>query len=96
MEQQKFCDHCEYKSSCSETFSRLGSVQGPSVVKKVLVAFAMPIFVFIAVLVVSQQALEKYIKIEGLRTAAGFLLAFFAAAVCVLISWLLGRRKGKS
>jgi hypothetical protein len=44
------CDGCRQADTCKEAYRRLGSAQGPSVTREVLIAFLLPIAVFVAAL----------------------------------------------
>ena len=96
MEQQKFCDQCDKRASCRDAFKRLGEIKGKSVVLNVLVAFVLPLVVFIVALIFSQQFLARRVESAGLRTAFALMLSFVASAVCVGICRIIGRRFIKS
>lgn len=85
MFQQKFCQDCSQRHKCQEVYQQLGKVQGPSVVSKVLVAFLLPIMVFIGALAAFEGILAKVINSKEPRTVISFLLALVATAVYILI-----------
>jgi len=94
--QQKFCRHCRQKHDCGEVYRHLGKAQGPSVASKVVVAFLLPIMVFIASLAVFERVLAGVIDTKGLQTALGFLLALSATAICVMTTKAINKRFNKN
>jgi len=93
MEQQKFCQECNQRHQCQEVYQQLGKAQGPSVAFKAIVAFLLPILVFIVTLAVSEKILAKIIDIKQLRIALDFLLALSVTLVIILISKQLNKNK---
>ena len=47
MTENKFCGNCNQKHNCGSIYHQLGNIKGPSVVVKVVVAFLLPLVVFI-------------------------------------------------
>ncbi len=78
MAQQKFCEDCNQKHDCREVYRKLGNTKGPPVVLKAVVAFLLPVLVFIA----SLAAFEAIL----VRTALSFVLALSVTFVCILIT----------
>ncbi|MFZ2147336.1 MAG: hypothetical protein WAV28_08955 [Sedimentisphaerales bacterium] len=95
MAEQEFCEKCKQKHNCQEVYRRLGDVKGPSVVIKVVVAFLLPLVVFIVCLAVSEKILDRAISNEQLQTALSCLLALLSSFVCVLIVRVIHRRAGQ-
>lgn len=93
--EKRACDKCGQKLSCREAFRQLGNAQGRSVVHNVLVAFVLPLVVFIAALAAAQQFLARYIDSDGLRSAVALLVAIAAAAVCVTTVRMIGKWLGR-
>ena len=92
MVEEKFCQECGQKHDCQEVYERLGKAEGPSVVWRAVLAFLLPLVIFIVVLVVCEEVLTKAISSEGLRTAASLLAACLGTlAVIVLIKVISGR-----
>jgi hypothetical protein len=71
-------------------YEKLGAADGPNVTWKVIVAFLVPIFIFIGTLAGSQKLLKPHLD-EPLLTAAGFGIAFGIAFLMVLFIRLIGR-----
>jgi len=92
MEQQENCQGCYQKDQCREIYRQMGNAEGPSVVCKVVVAFLVPIVVFIGVLAVFERTLAGVIHPKGLQTVCGFLSAAVATYACILITRVIKRR----
>ncbi|KPK34243.1 MAG: hypothetical protein AMJ65_18565 [Phycisphaerae bacterium SG8_4] len=45
MTQQELCQQCNQRRNCGQVYERLGKTEGPSVVKKVVLAFLLPLVV---------------------------------------------------
>jgi len=92
MEKQDSCKGCVDKDRCEEAYRRLDQIKGPSVVLNVVVAFLLPILVFIGVLAGSERILADRIQTEGIRTLISFLLALLTTAG-VVVAVKAARRK---
>jgi len=77
MAQQKFCEDCNQKHDCGEVYQKMGKTKGPSVVLNAVVAFLLPILVFIGCLAAFEAILAK--------AALSFLLALSVTFVLILI-----------
>ena len=97
MAEQKFCEDCKQKHDCERIYQQLGNIQGPSVVIKVIVAFLLPLVVFIVSLAVFSQH-QFFVKnwrwMEELRTVLSFLMALLVTFVWILIIRVINRRFG--
>ena len=86
MAEDKFCSNCAQSQNCSAIYEHLGKSSGPSVACKVLVAFLLPIGVFIVALAV----------FEGLAgPIASPALAAVAVGICILVTKMIGQRLKK-
>ena len=63
----------------------------PSVVLKVVVAFLMPMVVFIGSLAAFEEILAKFIHSKELQTVIGLLLALVVSSAFVLITRVINR-----
>jgi hypothetical protein len=86
MQGDDFCQSCHQKDNCREAYRRLGGARGPSILGKVVLAFLLPMLVFIASLAVFQKILAKAAAAKGVQTTLSFLLAAAATLVCVLVT----------
>ena len=74
------CEKCGYRHGsgrcCIDIYQQLGRAKGPSVVGKALVAFVLPILVFIGSVILAEYILSAVLAEGGLKT----FLSFAAAA----------------
>ena len=97
MAEQKFCEDYKQKHDCERIYQQLGNIQGPSVVIKVIVAFLLPLVVFIVSLAVFSQhqfLVKNWRLMEELRTVLSFLMALLVTFVWILIIRVINRRFG--
>ena len=92
MAEQEFCEDCKQKHDCQRIYEQLGDVAGPSVVIKVIVAFLLPLVVFIVSLAVFQEIFAKAINSQRAQTAFSFLLALMVTFICILIVRVVRKR----
>ncbi len=96
MDQLKFCQQCNQRHKCQEVYRQLGKTEGPSVVFKVVVAFLLPLMVFIGALAAFEGILAGAINSKEMRTALSFLLALPVTFAVVLIIKVINRQVGKN
>ncbi len=95
MSEKQFCQKCSERQSCQQVYQRLGEAQGPLVVRRALLAFLLPMMVFIVVLVVSERLLAEVIVPEALRILTSIIIALSVTSVCMLIIKVVTRRLGE-
>ena len=91
MESQRFCQDCIQKHDCQRIYEQLGNASCSSIVLKAIIAFLLPLIVFIVSLAVSERLLAKAINIEEVQIVLSFLLALLATFVCVLITRVINK-----
>ena len=95
MSQEELCKSCNQQHDCQEVYRQVGETTGPSVLLKVIVAFGLPLIVFIASLAVAERIYAEVTTTKGLQTALSFfaalLMTFLFVAGCSL---LVARRNG--
>ena len=96
MAEQEICKSCKQKHDCQEIFRQMGENKGPSVVNKVVVAFLLPLVVFIVSLAAFQEIFATVISSQRVQTALSFLLALVVTFICILIIRVVNRRVGKA
>ena len=94
MEQQEFCQDCHQKHDCQEVYRRLGNSENPPVFLKVVVAFLLPMVVFIVSLAIFEKVLawagaDSLRSSQGLQTAVSFFMAMFTTIVFIFVVKLL-------
>ena len=92
MAEQKFCQDCSQKHQCQEAYRQLGNTKSPSVVFKVVIAFLVPLVVFIAALVASEKILAVIINSKEVRIVLSFLSALLVTFVSILIIKAVDKR----
>ena len=96
MYKQQFCESCNQKYRCQEAYQQLGKAKAPLTVPKVVVAFLLPIVVFIVSLATFERVLAKAVNAKQLQTVLGFLLALLVTSASVLIMKALDRQFSKN
>lgn len=86
MAEKDYCHTCDQKHDCKKVYEHLGNVEGPSVVVKVLLAFVLPLVVFIMSLAIFEWILAGAISSEAVQTAVSLVLALLATFVCIVIA----------
>jgi len=84
MGEQKFCKDCDQRNKCQEVYRQMGKAQGPSVVFKVIVAFLLPLIVFIASLAAFEKILSKTVDTKELQTVFSLLVAVAVTFIFVV------------
>jgi len=84
MNQQEFCQGCDQKHNCREVYEKLGNAGGPSIALKAIVAFLLPMVVFIAALAAFDKTLAEAISKTELRTVVSLLFALSVTFLTVL------------
>ena len=92
MAQQEFCEDCKQKHDCQRIYEQLGDIKGPSVVIKVIVAFLLPLVVFIVSLAAFQEIFGNTISSQRVQTVLSLLPALLVTFVCILIIRVINRR----
>ncbi len=85
MKRDDYCSGCSQKDTCRQAYEKLGKAQGPNVALKVIVAFLVPIGVFIGGLAGIQRLLRGRFE-EKMLILVRFLLALCLTmlVVCVI------------
>ena len=94
MSSDEFCQDCIGKHDCQSVYKQLGDSPGESVTIKVVLAFLLPLIVFIVSLAVFDKILAGAINIEAVHIALSFLLALLTSFVCVLIARMISKQFG--
>ena len=91
MTQAKWCEGCSQAHDCKKLYEQIGHLDGPSVAPKVLIAFVLPIGVFIAALGLFGRLLQHVVAppYQGL---CAFALALIITGVLMLGVSVLTKR----
>jgi hypothetical protein len=95
MAQPRFCQDCTQKHDCKKVYEQLGAMKGPSVVVKVVLAFLLPLVIFIASLAAFGEIFAGATDSQPAQTALSLLPALLVTSGCVLIMGAINRRLNK-
>lgn len=84
---QPECDGCQHQDRCEDVYRRLGASDAPPVMGKILLAFVVPMLLFVLVLAGSEWMLSDILR-SDLTPVIGAVLA----ALAVLLYAALMRR----
>jgi hypothetical protein len=92
----KLCNKCGYRHNrgrcCIDIYQQLGKTKGPSVAGKVLLAFVVPLLVFIASLILAAYILSIFVAEEGTNSFYALLIALAVTVVIVRIIRICTRK----
>jgi hypothetical protein len=92
----KLCENCGYRHSrgrcCIDIYQQLGQSKSPSIVGKALLAFVLPLLVFIASLVLAGYLVSIFINESRMSTFYAFLIAAALTIVFVQLTRILTRK----
>jgi len=92
----KLCDKCGYRHPrgrcCIDIYQQLGQSEVPSVVGKVLLAFVLPLLVFVGSLVLAEYLLSDFMAEGGGKTFISFLAALVVTVICVQLIRIFTRK----
>jgi DMSO/TMAO reductase YedYZ heme-binding membrane subunit len=91
MVQQEFCQICPQKDDCRKVYRKLGNTKGPPVTAKVVLAFLLPLLIFIVSLGTSERILTKVIDTDYVLTAISLLLSLLVTFACIVLIRILRR-----
>jgi uncharacterized membrane protein len=92
MVSESFCKDCIQKHDCRSVYKQLGKSSGESIVLKVILAFLLPMIVFIVSLSVSVRLLTGVIGVEKLQMVFSLLPALLATFICIFIIKIINKR----
>ena len=96
MAELKPCQECDQKHKCQEVYQQLGKTQGPPVAFKAVIAFLLPLLIFIVSLAAFEGILARTTDIKDLRIALDFLLALSVTLATMLIIKAVSKRLNKN
>ena len=77
-------------------YEQLGRIEGPSVVKEVVLAFLLPMVVFVASLAVFERMFSQVVSAGQARSALSFTSAVSLTFVCILLTKAVNSRFGQA
>ena len=91
MTDHEICEKCSQRNGCEKAYQRMADFKGPSVLGKVLIAFAIPLLSFILAAAVFQRLTADFAS-ETLATALSFVLAVGTTVLVMIIIRVANRR----
>jgi predicted transporter len=85
MAHEDFCSRCAESHDCKTLYEQVGKSQGPNIARTAIIAFLLPIAVFITALAVSDHVFKQAVAGKNLRFIIGFALAGCASFACILV-----------
>jgi hypothetical protein len=79
------CKECVQKHDCRGVYEQLGNAPGSSVVFKVILAFLLPLIVFIVSLAVSERVFDGAFSDKKLQIFLSLLPALLVTFICIFI-----------
>jgi len=92
MVQQDLCQQCNQRHDCGEVYEKLGKIEGPSIVGKVVLAFLLPLIVFTVSLAIFEKLFSTVINCGQTQSALSFLIALLLTFICILLTKLISRK----
>jgi len=84
MEQPETCKGCEQAHTCAKAYEQLGRADGPSVTLKAIVAFLLPIAMFVGALAACGVFLNDRVAARY-ETPLAFVIALAVTAGLILV-----------
>ena len=94
MKNDDYCSGCGHKDTCRQAYDKMGKAKGPNVAMKAIVAFLVPIGVFVGSLAGSQRLLGNRFAGHAL-TLVSFILASSITLLVVFVIRAVNRPKKK-
>lgn len=91
MVQQDHCQQCNQRQNCSDLYEQLGKTEGASVVKRVIIAFLLPLVVFISSLVIFERIFSAVVSAGQTQSAMSFVSALLVTLACILLTKVISR-----
>jgi hypothetical protein len=80
---------CGRRWGCMDIYKQIGYSRGPSVFLKVIIAFLMPLLIFIAAAIVGERIFSDWVHSEPLRMLLVFLMSVLVTAIYVFVIKLI-------
>lgn len=96
MTEQQNCQGCNQKQTCQDIYKKLANLQSWPMLVRVIVAFLLPIAVFVASLAIFERVFAKIINSKQSRTVIGFLVALSISFCVMLIAKVINRQFDKN
>jgi uncharacterized membrane protein (DUF485 family) len=88
------CQDCSDRQKCEEVYRKMAGSEGPPVTFSVIMAFLLPLVIFIAALAAGQVLLKR-LNANLPVTAISLILAFLVTACYVLVARVIVKNRAK-
>jgi len=95
MTENNFCGSCNQKHNCGSIYHQLGNIKGPSVIVKVVIAFLLPLVVFIISLAIFEEIFANTISSQHMQIVLSMVSALLVTFSCILIVKMINKRLGQ-
>ena len=94
MVQHDLCQQCNQRHDCGKVYEQLGKIEGPSIVRKAVQAFLLPLIVFTVSLAIFEKIFSSIISDGQSQSALSFALALLLTFICILLTRVIGGKLG--
>jgi hypothetical protein len=95
MAQQKLCQQCNQRQDCGQVYEQVGKSEGPSIVKKVVLAFLLPVVTFIISLAIFEKMFSGVTSAGQVQSGLSFAAALLLTFVCILVTKAIDSQFGQ-
>ena len=92
MVRKESCQTCKQKSDCTNVYRELGNAEGPPVTTKIVLAFLLPLVVFIVSLGVCERMFAAALSGGSVLTLVSFLMALLVTLTCIVMIKIIRRK----
>ena len=89
MVEQDLCQQCNQRHDCGKVYEQLGKIEGPSIIRKVVLAFLLPLIVFTVSLAIFEKMLAAVLPDGKSQSALSFAAALLLTFICILLTRLI-------
>lgn len=90
MVQHDLCQKCNQKQDCGKVYEQLGKIEGPSIVRKVVLAFLLPLIVFTFSLAIFEKMFSTLTITGQLQSGLSFAAALLLTVISIVLTKLIG------
>lgn len=83
--EEKNCQGCRYRYTCEEVYNKLGHSRAGPVTSKIVLAFLLPLIIFIATIALFERIFSRALNTEWLAIVLSLFSAFLITLVLTLI-----------
>jgi len=95
MTDHEICGKCSQRNGCKQVYQQIADNKGPSVLGRVLIAFAVPLLSFVLAVAVFSELIAKIMPSSRSATALIFFMAIGTTVFTVSVIRVVNRLHGK-